>query len=328
MMRYPWLMPTLHKITQAFLQGFGHHALLFRAETGLGVETLIRQLSAFLLCQETLKPCGHCHACRLFYACNHRDFYHIAPIDGKDIGVDQVRAVSENLYQHAGLGGNKVVYIEGVERLTEQASNALLKTLEEPASDTYFLLQADISQPILPTIYSRCQPWIVTTPTRDISIQWLQTTLSHAPNYDDLSLALRVNGDRPLQARDFILQNQQEKRLHLLRQFWLFYRRCSPLEILPLFDKDQPYQQLDWIEAFLIDGVKYKLGIEYAWQCEDIAKGVVHFAQDIDRYALLEAIKILQKTRLDLQQIQGVNQELILLRGLTQLITQVFKPKK
>lgn len=324
---YPWLVSPYQQITQAFFRGFGHHALLFRAELGLGVENLISQLSAFLLCQGAEKPCGHCHPCHLFYAHNHSDFHHIAPIEDKDIGVDQIREMAENLHQHAGLGGNKVVYIAGVERLTEQASNALLKTLEEPHPNTYFLLQADISQSILPTIYSRCQPWNIPIPSVDVSATWLSETLPNAPIFDEIFLALRINANRPLATRDFLAHDLLPKRTAFLRQFWLFYRRLSPLEILPFFDKDRLFQQLDWIDAFLVDGVKYKLGVQSHWQCADIANGVENFAKNLSIYALLDAVKIIQTTRLDLQRVQGGNQVLILLRGLTLLITQVFAPK-
>ena len=166
---YPWLEPIYQQIAQAYAQGHGHHALLFRAENGLGVEKTFLKLTALLLCQNADsvaqgEACGHCHSCRLVQAGNHPDFQQIAPIEGKDIGVDQIRAMNEQVAQHAQQNGNKVVYIEGVERLTEAAANAILKTLEEPRPQTYFLLQADIAAPLLATIYSRCQVWNLPVP--------------------------------------------------------------------------------------------------------------------------------------------------------------------
>ena len=70
------------------------------------------------------------------------------------MGVDQVRDINEIVAQHAQQNGNKLVYVQGAERLTEAAANALLKTLEEPRPNTYFLLQADSSASLLATIYS------------------------------------------------------------------------------------------------------------------------------------------------------------------------------
>ena len=79
--------------------------------------------------------------------------------------MDQVRAINEIVAQHAQQNGNKLVYIQGAERLTEAAANALLKTLEEPRPNTYFLLQTEPSSSLLATIYSRCQVWNVPVPT-------------------------------------------------------------------------------------------------------------------------------------------------------------------
>ncbi len=69
---------------------------------------------------------------------NHPDFHILEPIEDKDIGIDQVRELIYKLQNFAQQGGNTVVYIRGVDRLTEASSNALLKTLEEPRENVYF----------------------------------------------------------------------------------------------------------------------------------------------------------------------------------------------
>ena len=139
---YPWLVPTYHKISQTFSEGLGHHALLIKADQGLGAEGLFEALTKRIMCQTPDNaPCGHCHACHLMAAHSHPDFHVLASQEGKDIGVDQVRMINEVVSQHAQQNGNKLVYIQDAERLTEAAANALLKTLEEPRPNTYFLLQ-------------------------------------------------------------------------------------------------------------------------------------------------------------------------------------------
>lgn len=320
---YPWLEPIYHKINTAFLQEHGHHALLFKTELGLGTEQLIDAVASLLFCQENQKPCGHCHACHLFHAGNHPDFHLLAPIDNKDIGVDQVREVNEKVNQHAQQNGNKVVLVQGAERLTEAAANALLKTLEEPRPNTYFLLQTSLSAPLLATIHSRCQTWIVNVPSLQTAQNWLHTQYSAETN--EILTALRINYGRPLLALDCLQQNLLEKRREFLRQFWLFYTRCSPLELLPLFDNELIFQQLDWISSFLSDALKDKLGIQTNWINQDLQRGIQQFSQKQTAQGLLKANQILQKVRSDLTQINAVNQELILLDGLTKLITEVFE---
>ena len=70
---------------------------------------------------------------------------------------------------------------------------------------------------------------------------------------DEIPTALRINYARPLAAAETLEKGLLEKRHEFLRQFWLFYSRRSPLEILPHFDKALLFQQIDWLAAFLSD---------------------------------------------------------------------------
>ncbi|HDR1115206.1 TPA: DNA polymerase III subunit delta' [Pasteurella multocida] len=322
---YPWLLPYYQQRIDAFQQGHGHHALLFQAEQGLGTEQLLFALGHWLICQQpqNQQPCQQCHHCHLFQAQTHPDIYTLTPIENKDIGVDQVREVNEKINQHAQQGGNKIIYVLGVSRLTEAAANAMLKTLEEPRPNTYFLLYAEVSDSVMPTIYSRCQTQKLAVPTETSAIAWLQqqTTQEIAA----IQTALRISYGRPLHALTVLQQDLLEKRREFLRQFWLFYRKRSPLELLPFFDKAILLHQLDWLLAFLSDALKAKLQINSDWLCQDLAAGVLQLSQQQSTQALLHATQIIQNIRTDLTQINAVNQELILLDGLTQLITDVFE---
>ncbi|ABR75217.1 DNA polymerase III subunit delta' [Actinobacillus succinogenes] len=328
---YPWLTPIYHHITAAFQQGHGHHALLFKADEGLGAETLVRATAQFLLCrasQQVEKPCEQCHACYLFRAGNHPDFHVLASVDNKDIGVDQVREINEIISRHAQQGGNKVVHLQGAERLTEAAANALLKTLEEPPENTYFLLQTDVNASLLATIYSRCQAWMITVPSQEVALAWLRAQSSIAlseQKTDEISTALRINYGRPLLARQALEQGLIAKRHEFLRAFWLFYQRRSPLELLPMFDKSLILQQTEWMAAFLADALKDKLDIRDGWQCQDLVRGVRQFSEKQSVQGLLKANEIMRQVRSDLTRITAANQELILLDGLTRLITDVFE---
>lgn len=325
MRHYPWLDLYYQQTLHAFQQQRGHHALLFKTEPGLGTTHLLEQIGHWLMCQQPQahQPCGQCHSCHLFVAHHHPDVYTLAPLENKDIGVDQVREINNKIHQHAQQHGNKVVYIQGVERLTEAAANALLKTLEEPRPHTYFLLQADASSTIMPTIYSRCQVTIIKTPDIAMALDWLQQQCM--AELTEIETALRISYGRPLLAKMVLTQGLLEKRRDFLRQFWLFYRKRSPLELLPHFDKTLLFHQLDWLLAFLSDALKAKLHIQQGWLCQDLAAGVSQFSSQYSAQQLLKATKIMQKVRTDLTQINAVNQELILLDGLTRLITEVFE---
>ncbi|MBR4359315.1 MAG: DNA polymerase III subunit delta' [Clostridia bacterium] len=149
-----------------FLSGRMAHATLLIGEAGIGKKTLAGLLAQGLLCTGSGdRPCGQCRDCRRFAARTHPDALFPAPAPReKTIKIDALREMIDTLSRHALEGGRRVVVIENAERMTPQAQNCLLKTLEEAQEDTYFLLTADIETALLPTIRSRCrvirmQPW-------------------------------------------------------------------------------------------------------------------------------------------------------------------------
>ncbi|MBT8150297.1 MAG: hypothetical protein KJO62_02770, partial [Gammaproteobacteria bacterium] len=137
-------------------------------------------LAARLLCQqlntsiEPAQPCGECRGCELFQAATHPDYYRLAvAADRKTIGVDDVRALLQSLQLAAQIGGARVAVIGPAESLTENAANALLKALEEPGSDTYFMLLSQTARAVLPTIASRSQRIVLGLPSQASLATWL-----------------------------------------------------------------------------------------------------------------------------------------------------------
>lgn len=144
-------------------------AVLLSGEKGVGKRTFARLLAQALMCtgdgNEKNKPCGQCRGCRRFMARTHPDALFPAPLPKeKSIKLDTLRDTISALSRHSLEGGRRTVLIENAELMTPQAQNALLKTLEDGAENTYFLLTCDIESAILPTIRSRCrcvrvEPW-------------------------------------------------------------------------------------------------------------------------------------------------------------------------
>lgn len=153
-------------LVQDVRSGRAPHATLITGIAGTGKRTLARLLACALLCRsDGDRPCMQCKDCRRAQAGTHPDLL-MPSVREKDrsIKVDDLRAVIQALSYHAAEGGRRVVLLENAQRMTVQAQNALLKSLEEPDGETTFLLTASGETELLPTVRSRCrvvrvQPW-------------------------------------------------------------------------------------------------------------------------------------------------------------------------
>jgi DNA polymerase-3 subunit delta' len=139
------------------------HAWLFTGPPGSGRSVAARAFAAALQCADG--GCGACQACHQTLAGTHADVRFVVPA-GLSISVKEMRDL---VWRAAGapVGGRwQVVLIEDADRLTEQASNALLKAIEEPSPRTVFLLCAPSTHPddISVTIRSRCRTVVLRTP--------------------------------------------------------------------------------------------------------------------------------------------------------------------
>ena len=141
------------------------HAYLITGAKGLGKATFAKVLACLLFCEEEEdRPCGKCTACRSVLEGQNPDVMTVTPEGGRQIGVETVREVMETVSQYAFGKGYRVVIIEPAERMTPQAQNALLKSLEEPGAKVVFLLLSHEKTALLGTIASRCarvklNPW-------------------------------------------------------------------------------------------------------------------------------------------------------------------------
>lgn len=147
-----------HLLNRVLLNGRMAHAYLFSGPAGVGKETVARAMAASLFCENknSLDPCGVCPGCRQFFSGNHPDFIYIQP-DGISIKIDQIRKIKKQLAFSPFAGGMRVVLLDEMHSIRREAGNSLLKILEEPPPDNIFLLIASETEPLLPTILSRCQ---------------------------------------------------------------------------------------------------------------------------------------------------------------------------
>ncbi len=134
------------------------HAYLFQGPDGVGKQLFARKLAAAINCtaSDGIQSCGHCGSCRRMEAGMHPDFLLVTPGKGA-IKIAQVRELIKELSFAPYGAGTRVVLVEDVHLMRQEAANSLLKTLEEPPENNILILTADSAGNILQTILSRCQ---------------------------------------------------------------------------------------------------------------------------------------------------------------------------
>jgi DNA polymerase III subunit delta' len=137
------------------------HAWLFTGPPGSGRSVAARAFAAALLCER--QGCGQCASCHQVAAGTHADVLLVRP-DGLSYGVRQTRDLVLKAATAPIYGRWRIVLFEDADRATEQAANALLKAIEEPAPRTVWLLCAPYADDLPTTIRSRCRLVPLVTP--------------------------------------------------------------------------------------------------------------------------------------------------------------------
>jgi len=127
------------------------HAYLLAGPSGIGKFSIAKMLVNILQCPNNL--CNECSVCKQIQAGSHPDTMVINE-DGESIKIEQIKEIISRL-QMTKQGEYKVLLIKGAEKLTPEAANCLLKTLEEPPRDTIIIMTTNNIREILPTIISR-----------------------------------------------------------------------------------------------------------------------------------------------------------------------------
>ncbi|GMR05871.1 MAG: DNA polymerase III subunit delta' [Gammaproteobacteria bacterium] len=232
------------------------HAYMLAGHSGLGKTVFAQQLAKSLLCQEEdIHACGQCQSCRLFESGSHPDLHVLqsekrmveiedlfaiyAPRYLEDenkrkkrkkpsaiIAIDQVRGVIPDINTRPHLSTCRLILINTAEDLNINAANSLLKSLEEPPSDSYFILISHDPGRILPTLRSRCNRIDFRLPDKQQAMHWLSTQL--ADQVDVSQLLDRASGI-PLRALEIANgtrhSDEEQVTQHMLQ---LAHRQIDP----------------------------------------------------------------------------------------------------
>ena len=208
-MLYPWLQAHWAFFLKRLEQDRLAHAIMIEGPAGSGKNVLATAMVAKLLCSsDEPEACGQCRSCGLLKGGGaHPDRFELHPEeDSQIIKVDQVRQLISSLNLTTSIGSRKVAYIHPADVMNISSSNALLKSLEEPAGDAVLILVSSDSSRLPVTIRSRCQCISVHQPDQQVAIEWLKTTSQKRE--PDVIAALQAAGGSPLRALQYLESTQ------------------------------------------------------------------------------------------------------------------------
>jgi DNA polymerase-3 subunit delta' len=173
------------------------HGLLFAGPAGVGKVHFAEQFAAWLLCESSSKgsaisACGNCPSCQLLASGNHPDI-RVLTLDEEEedeegettksskskkpstqIKIDQVRALEDFVNVGSHRSGARIALIHPAEAMNLAAANSLLKMLEEPPPNVYFILVSSNLRRLLPTLLSRCRKVVFGQPDQAVATAWLK----------------------------------------------------------------------------------------------------------------------------------------------------------
>lgn len=256
---YPWQASLWHSLAGRSQQA---HAYLLHGPEGSGKRALAEHFAAFLLCKspEQEQPCGQCTACKLYAADTHPDLLRLEPEEvGKGILIASVRDLVGRILQTSQQGGRKVIIVEPAEAMTTGSANALLKSLEEPAGSTVFLLISHQFSFLLPTIKSRCVLQVCPLPSQQDSVQWLQQQQPELTAEQCQTLLALASGSplNALKLSDGDVLAIREQVVNGVKQ--LFKQQSSPSELALAWAKIPQELLFDWFCQWAQLLLRYKM---------------------------------------------------------------------
>ena len=220
-----------------------HHAFIISGSKGIGKSLLIESLSEKILNNKISLE-------------NNPDFHYLKILDEKKlIGIDQIHELRDKLYESSFLGKNKVAVINEIEKISSDGLNAILKILEEPPKNTYFLLSTNFLNQIPLTIQSRCFDLRISSPKIDQSLEWLSDYQTK-----EALKALEITNNLPIKAKYFLDHNLLDARDDFVKDISGIIKEGKDIISVSekwIKDNDILNLKLEWMSQILSDSIKF-----------------------------------------------------------------------
>ena len=240
------------------------HAYILTGEEGTGRKSIANAFSMALLCEKGGKePCMVCHSCKQVLSGNHPDLIYVKHEKPNSIGVDDIREqINDTIMIRPYSSYYKIYIVDEAEKMTVQAQNALLKTMEEPPSYAVIILITTNQEAFLPTILSRCVQ-LKLKPLKDFTVKSYLSEHLGVPEKEAEICAAFARGN--LGKAIHLASSDEFKELY--QKVMMMVKNISTMDIVSLLDhiremKEQNFDMedvLDLLQLWYRDVLMYKV---------------------------------------------------------------------
>lgn len=237
------------------------HSYMFIGQEGIGKFLIAKEFAKAILCEKEPKPCNICESCIKFNGENNPDIQIIDETEEKSIKTELIREMVKGVYEKPIESLKKVYIINEAQKMTKEAQNSLLKTLEEPPEYVVIILIVENENLLLNTIKSRCTK-IKFNPLENSEIIKI---LKEKYQYEEVpeNILEVANGSV---THALLVKGKED----LFKEIKLTFSNLEEVNIIDLLnkkdiifkDKDSIYEILDYINVILFE--KLKNNIKYA----------------------------------------------------------------
>ena len=259
------------------------HSYLFLGTAGIGKLLIAKEFAKNILCLGNNEEDCMCKSCTCFNGLNHPDFYSINE-DGETIKVETIRNLTEKVIEKPIISNKKVYIINDCDKMTKEAQNCLLKTLEEPPEFAIIILISSNENVILNTIKSRCMSVKFKNIDDENLLKYAKDVLGYQEVSENLLKSFYGSIGKAIKLKD---SKEKYDEIDILVSN---LTRKDIIDIMfdgkIIYDKENIYDILDYITVCLYskynENEKYIDCIKYVNECADRLKSNSNFDMTID----------------------------------------------
>ena len=237
------------------------HSYLFIGPDGIGKRLIAKEFAKMILCTSENKYCNSCKSCIEFDTSNNPDFEIIEP-NGNSLKIEQIRNFQNKVAEKPIISDRKVYIINDSDKMTQEAQNCLLKTLEEPPEFVTIILIGSNENAFLSTIKSRCMIMhFEKIPNNQIE-DFLEKNYSEKMSSNTMISAFQGSIGKAIKLKE--KQEEYEK----IEQIIYNLNKKDKIDILNMSEilyksKEEKEDMLDYINIILIELAKHESKYAY-----------------------------------------------------------------